>query len=622
MKLPSLHSLINKSSSGLTRFSLSIILAIVGSVFCMMILHLNFQEQESHPIYRNSAMTCYLGMLLFISIRVYAERALLGATSKLFFQLGGLIALCIYCYLLPDHFTVISTIKFVLFTIGLHLLISFAPFVYGRELNGFWQYNKILFLRMLSSALYSSVLFLGLALAILAIDQLFTVHMSEKIYGDLWIFMAGIFNTWYFLAGFPIQVEQLEKRTGYPKALKIFTQYVLLPLITVYLLILYAYMLKIILTAQWPVGWVSYLVLGFSIAGILSLLLIYPIRNEEENTWIPVYSRFYYVALFPLVVLLFLAIKKRVDEYGITENRYFILVLACWLTCIAAYFLLSKIKNIKLIPVTLCLTAFLTSFGPWGAFEVSLRSQKKHLVEILERNKMIAGNKVIVTPSSISIDDQREISSVVEYLTKIHGYQSLQPLFLQNLDSLMHVDSTNGVRHSNEEVNKILGLMNITYIKSQRQGDSEDKMIDLRSATDSCISIAGYHYFISDFNMSSDDPKDTSCSSYKFGKSPILVCFDSKKNLITLNHNSDSALVFDVALLVKAIKEKKDVDFQQLKTADMSIVSSNDMLLAKIIFQRIRGVNDQDTLKLHRIHASILIQFKDIRENEVGERNP
>ena len=119
-------------------------------------------------------------------------------------------------------------------------------------------------------------------------------------------------------------LDELEASTTYPKGLKIFTQYVLLPLVSLYLVILYSYEIKIYFTSHWPEGWGTYLVLCFSVSGILSLLLIWPLRNEEGQHWIKNFTRFFYFALFPLILLLALAIYKRILQYGITEYSYFI----------------------------------------------------------------------------------------------------------------------------------------------------------------------------------------------------------------------------------------------------------------------------------------------------------
>ena len=46
-----------------------------------------------------------------------------------------------------------------------------------------------------------------------------------------------------------------------------------------------------------------------------------------EHRWVRTYTRGFYVALLPAIVMLWLAIGKRVAQYGITERRYFLIVL-------------------------------------------------------------------------------------------------------------------------------------------------------------------------------------------------------------------------------------------------------------------------------------------------------
>src|SRR5665647_3558162 len=256
MKLPSLESLFTNATITFKRFPLAIISAIVGAFYCISISHLPYDLMNSHYYYWNIVMSCYIGMLLFVGISIYCNRRKLKSKANALVQIAGIAIIIVYYFSLPPQFMTISFTRFVLFTLILHLLIAFIPFISNGEINGFWQYNKIIFLRFLSAALYTVVL---------------------------------------------------------------------------------------------------YLVIGFSIGVIFSLLLIYPVRNDENNKWILIFSRFFYFALFPLIILLFLAVKRRISDYGITEQRYFILVLALWLLFIAIYFLFSKSKNIKLIPVSLCI---------------------------------------------------------------------------------------------------------------------------------------------------------------------------------------------------------------------------------------------------------------------------
>ena len=183
-------------------------------------------------------MAFYLSMLLTISVSLFTERFVVKHWKKWLIWSTSIVLIALYFLTLPSVEDGVTGIRFVLLAIALHLLVAFAPFVMLREMNGLWQHNKTLFIRILIGGVYSGVLYAGLALAILAIDNLFEVRIHEKFYIDLWLIIAGIFNTWFFLTGVPENIPALERTTDYPKGLKIFTLYVLIPLITVYLVIL------------------------------------------------------------------------------------------------------------------------------------------------------------------------------------------------------------------------------------------------------------------------------------------------------------------------------------------------------------------------------------------------
>ena len=610
MKFTSIVVLLEKSVATLRRFPLVIGSAVFGALCVIWLIEFPNEAFSKRENFIKLAMTCGLALPLFLSLAMYRERLYFAKGKFYLLIVASSVLLFGYYFSIHDVEGIETWTRFVLFFTGAHLLVSVIPYIGCRDYNGFWQYNKSLFIRFITAALYSAVLFLGIALALLAIDNLFEVQINSKNYLQLWVFIAGVFNTWFFLAGVPSDFDALQNSNEYPKGLKIFTQYVLLPLVMLYLGILYAYEIKIFATQLWPVGWVSYLVIGYSVAGIFSLLLIWPIRESEGNAWMKSFARFFYWALFPLIVLLFLAIKKRTDDYGFTENRYFVFVLALWLVLIAAYFLISKLKNIKFVPISLCAIAFLTSFGPWGAFRVSKNSQMKRLMEAVERNNMISDGKIIKANDTVAFDEQSEISSVVDYLVTVHGHASVQPFFSQNLDSLIKSDSIME-RQSHQEVKKILSLINIGYVKSNRASEFDEKYIDYRSASDHPSSIAGYHYFISDYSVNSDESSDSICSFYSIENSSLTICFYVKRNLISIQSGEDSLLKFDVSALLNSLKKDKFSNNRLVKVDDMTLVSENARLKASILFKSMYGINKADTITLKRIEADVFIQVKE-----------
>src|SRR5439155_22978364 len=225
----------------------------------------------------------------------------------------------------------LAGLRFYQLLVAGHLLVAVAPYAGAGRLEGFWQYNRFLFLRYLLASLYSFVLWVGLAVALGALNQLFGLKVPGEAYGHLAAVLAFAFHPWFFLAGLPRDYAALDQLDDYPIGLKVFPQFVLMPLVVAYLAILTAYLGKVIITRTWPSGWIGYLVSCVSSAGVLALLLVHPIRQRADSRWVDAYGRWWFVALVPSLVMLLLATGKRVGQYGITEPRYFLLTLALWL---------------------------------------------------------------------------------------------------------------------------------------------------------------------------------------------------------------------------------------------------------------------------------------------------
>jgi hypothetical protein len=402
-----------------------------------------------------------LGIPLLTGLALWAEKRKWSPGLALGSQLFGILLLVGYACTLPPtlpHEPAARLIRFGLLAAGLLLFVMIAPYLKKGEMNGFWQYNRTLFFRLFVTAIFSIVLFAGLAIALAALDNLFGVTVPGKRYAELWVLIAGLFAPWFFLSGVPEDLDGLDRVEEYPKGVKVFAQYILLSLVIVYLVILYAYLLKILFQWNWPKGWVSSLILGFSATAILSLLLMHPIRDRSGNAWIRAADRWFYVVLIPLIVVLFLALTERIGDYGITESRYSGIALAVWLSAQALYFLFSRSKSIKFTVGSLCLVAFLISFGPWGMLGVSERSQVGRLRRLLAKNEILVDGKVHKEHGQVPQKDAQEISSIVNYLSLIHGYDAIQPWFEEELRQ-----NTKSGHLRNLSVSDVLGKMGVVF---------------------------------------------------------------------------------------------------------------------------------------------------------------
>lgn len=443
-KHPSLANALNATKNTILRFPLETIAAIFATIFAILLIDEKGDSVEK--LYVKIIMCCSLCLVLFLSASLFfaatkKNNILRFATSLL---LGGFVIVFVLSF--GEEITTVESQQFVVLNIALHLMVSFAGFLpktYNQD--EFWEFNKQLFLRILIAGLYSAVLYGGLSLAILATDKLFNVEINEKIYGYLFFIIAGIFNTIFFLNGVP-ETNNSEKPLllSYPNGLKNFTQYVLLPLISIYLAILICYETKILVTLSLPVGWVSYLVLVFAIFGILSFLLVHPIATEKGNLWIRTFNRWFYFLLIPLLGLLFWAILYRIQLYGFTHERYYVFLLSLWLTVVVAYFLIKKQHKIKFIPISMCLAAIFSIAGPQSANSISKNSQLSRFEVYMHK----------IEKEKLNFEQEQDLSSIINFLEKNYGVKILLPYTKNKLNALLKKDKN----PNSSQIMEALGL--------------------------------------------------------------------------------------------------------------------------------------------------------------------
>lgn len=404
--------------------------------------------------------------------RYWGMKNITGAAGMYFFSLfwGALVFMRVQLYtsLADDIFIWIMALS-------THALAVILPLTKlpNANMEDFWQLNKVMFLRFLQSAFYSLFLSTGLVIAILSVEHLLGVSVNTKLYGDTYILIGILFNTWFFLSGLPQKWQSENNVISYPKALRVFVQYVLLPLISVYMIILYLYVGKILILQEWPLTWVAYLILSFSISGILAILLIWPLRNQEAFPWVRTFSQWYFIALLPLSVLLLFSIGKQIVMYGITPNRYLLAMLSLWLPLISMYSFITRLRNILIFPLSLFLLCVISAPLPYfNAFDVSLRNQKSKLDTRLNSLNLLDNDAKLLSAHHLTDTTLQEIKEGFEFIDKWGYYNTLKSYIHDaQMDSMYFkckADTLRDIRYNPCE-RELINLINI-YIPNDNYG--------------------------------------------------------------------------------------------------------------------------------------------------------
>lgn len=615
MKFPSLSTFVNSIKNVLSRFPFEIGFAFLGTIAATVYIEISDLNLTAESICMRLILIANLGLVLSLSVTLFSESYSNSFPKKYLLRVLLLFLLTGLFFLIDPLKRETDFFRFILLALAAHLSVSFAAYFGKGHVNAFWQFNRVIFLRFLIGGIYSAALFLGLAAAVGSMNFLFNFNFDWDTFAILWVWIVGIFQTVFFLSGVPANLNGLEKDTTYPHGLKIFTQFVLIPLATVYAIILLAYEAKILLEWELPKGLVSNLILGYAVFGLLSLLLIYPIRNQDENKWLKTFSRSFYYVLIPLILLLLWAVLARVIDYGITEERYFLITLAAWLTFINAYFLISKSQNIMIIPFSLCLLTIISVYGPQGAFSTSRRSQINELQELFGNHGSLDGDKIISLKLKPGKEDMSRMINIVDYLVNMHGIESFRPILERDpgiiQDSLLAVNSEKKYDSitSNWEIKSRQKLWLYTYL-NLKPDDASGSKLNLGTNRAEAFNMDLLPLNEADYMLPLSVPSDT-----------LSNIIDSRKLLISRVANQNKLKVIygpeEKYVILDTLINQLEMEFKKQKLADKQDLQVSRELLSKnlefnglslqIVFNRINFNDNKDLLSAD---AYVLIKLK------------
>lgn len=400
-------------------FVASIVFTVTGIMVMGSMLIRDFSSEE-YRIIQNLMLTAILALPLLTALALIRERYKNTVARTL--QGVGLGVLVIY-YLTRGgnerFFAVEQALAILFFTGAACLLFLAVPFFYKSDCQRAWNFWRILATRFIVTFIYGLILFLGLILALTAVRFLFDLQFLLFLwYRWIWFIVVGIFGMWYFLAGLPLLNKNIEHY--YPARLKTLFLWILLPLLALFLVILYVYVIKIIFTWSWPKDGVAQWVLGCSIFGIICFLIARPLLDDYK--WLRKFFLCSSLLFIPLFVVLFLGIGLRISAYGFTINRLIVVLAGSWTLAINIYFIIARFKGkITHVPLSLAILCVVASLGPWSIFNIAVQSQLGRLEFLLQTNGLLVnGISKKGLPNLLSKETYRDFVSITSYLAYNH----------------------------------------------------------------------------------------------------------------------------------------------------------------------------------------------------------
>lgn len=556
------RNILNAIIKSLKRFPITIALTTSAAVMLIIISELtsNYNHNTIDMLQRIT-MIIILGVPVSLSLKFIFERVEKTSLIVLLSSYtAAAAALLLYYFIFLKDLNMVTTSRFVGLNIVFYLSALFIPYYYKKE--HFELYVIKLITGFFITVLYSAVLEGGISAILFTIDKLLGVYVYNKLYYYAWLCIAGIFAPSYFLSGVP-EYKTLMNPLEYSKVLKVLFLYIVMPLISIYTLILYIYFAKIMFTLQWPKGMVGNLVLWYSLITTAVIFLVWPLKLD--NKWVNIFFNWITKIIVPLIIMMFLSLGIRIKSYGITENRYYVVILGLFVFGIMIYWNVSKVKRNIILPIVLSILTLITVAGPLSAYSLSIYSQNRRFGTILKRNNMLEQNKIIKPALEISKQDKIEISAIISYFKNSHTLNDVKYL------------------PSGFKVENMKNVFGFDFEENLYQGKNQ-YFSYTQEYTGAAFDIKDYDYMFNFEQMG---------KTQSYENTPYRADYNMESHVLKIYNNDTLIYNKDLTQYINKLYEKYGIlQNNEINQQDMIFLDENEKIKVKIIVFNVNGTKD------------------------------
>lgn len=360
------------------------------------------------------------------------------ATRRWAFTVGGALVVALHALAVQDfEYQAEGWRTMLLLGAAVLWLIALPAFGRGADdpVSRMRRVDGRIVLRMIGALLYGVALFAGLALALRAVTVLFELREHNEIYGHVWAWIFFVLVPWIVLGGLQDYVRPAQATSQVTTVAQRIALYLVPPLLALYGLILYAYVIRIFITGEIPKNLVSPMVLAAGLLGALSLLLFDPRPGAGPLArWLRLAP-----ALFlPLVPLGAWALLVRIGQYGWTEFRVIRLMVLGALAALAIGATVQLIRRrafaLHAAPAAVALVLLLGAIGPWSALALSRSSQEQRLEAALAQANVPLQDSTYAravqqdSARAVPAAAYEQIRASAQYLVRHFGPDALPPV--------------------------------------------------------------------------------------------------------------------------------------------------------------------------------------------------
>lgn len=516
--------------SGFERFPVTIILAFMHFITGIYIAEIrNFQSDEFIEI----------NFLLFGSIFITAMFEMLY--EKYFYKKNRWLVRCVYSvitfvvsiiffveYLRTNDYYNVYFFTLIPISMVLFLLIPILRKKDNRE-----KYLQSVFSNFVTTGIFAAVLWIGIEIILATVNYLF-FYSGDSLFFRLttysfW-FITEVFGALLFLSLLKKPDDNLENYE-FPFIFNLLIKFAIIPLIIIYTGVLYIYMARVIISMHLPKGLISHLVLWYTAFSVFIMILITPFTQKDK--FFENFKKYFPYFSIPLIFASLFAVFQRTYQYGITENRYYVLISIFWLLfCMILYI---RNMNVTGVFISLIICFIISVYTPLSAKNVSNFSQSQRLKRILVKYGALKDGKISKIAQKLTNRQGSQIHTTIQYIS---DNSTIAKLNFKNEKG--EVYSTLGDLEKGLDVKESWKDYSIYNSEDDdREKDDEHKIVTYKiknSENAEIISdITGYDNFVSYRKVDNIDPVDQENESEKY---KITI----KNKIITINSKDGTEL--------------------------------------------------------------------------------
>ena len=536
---------------GIERFPLTIFCGII--VFLLSVYVLETSDTNNNRFIEEVLKFIFLMILcipLTAALELVREKYFSGKNKWIIRALNAMITLAFivfyrfyYLYEVGKELFFDNSEKLLATGIIFFLFFLLAPIIGKKDEEE--KYFQSVIVDKAVTVLFSVVLFLGLTVVFLTVDGLSLIKLEGKIYVETWLFVVFVFAMIFFASKLKKVDENLEEYEIH-KVFKFLIYFIIIPLITIYTGILYIYFGKMLITRSWPQGLVSHLILWYTIFSLFIMIMVTPMTKKDPVA--KVFKKYFPFASIPLLALSIVSISKRISQYGVTELRYFIVLLGIWLI----FCMVSSIfkARLSIILISLIAVVYISVFSPVNNRRITIMSQNKRLERILIKHGLLKDGK-LVKNSGLNENQKYEITDVLNYILGIRdkkdGVRNLYPFGKEDGKPYKKI----------EEFEKEIGIDDSWYKYKYSASEYFTVFVInenmLNNQNNNIEEVKGYEYIIS--GLDGYNFQENSVKEY-YGKYPVKI---SKNNISVYNENKEELIKIEISEILKGILNKPEI---------------------------------------------------------------